>query len=436
MPIPHCRERPENWGNPQGYLCVGATIRGRRQWPLSASALARPCQDRRRIVTPRIYCLPLGAFAVGTGNFVFVGVLDALAADLGVSVSAAGQLTTVFAVAYALSAPLLVAVTARVPRRVVLLGALGLFTAANATMTAATVFPLLLVMRVVAAAGAALYMPVAMGVAVELVQPAERGRAMSVVLLGLTFAFLLGIPAGTWIGSALGWQATFGFAAIAGAVTVLLLSIAIPALPGTTSRGLRGLGVALHGPIVGLLGVTTLAFVAVFCVNAYVGPILARTTGLGGTGIGLLQMALGVGGVIGVPIGGWLADRRTGTPIALGILVTIAVMQSVFSLLLWVPGWAATPGSIVTTATALTLVSGALFALGPVQQNRLIAAAPEERDIVLSLNASALFLGQGLGAAAGGLAIAATGLAGNGLLGSAIALAGIGLLCTVSHQGR
>lgn len=385
-------------------------------------------------MNPRIYLLPLGAFAIGTGNFVFVGVLDDLAAGLGVTVSTAGQLTTAFAVAYALSAPLLVAGTARLPRRAVLACALGVFTLANVGMAMVASFSPLLLLRIAAAFGAAVYMPVAMGIAIELAPPTQRGRAMAVVLVGLTFAFLLGIPAGTWVGTHFGWQATFIFAAGLGALALVAILPALPPMPGTTSRGMAGLRIALRPQVAALLGVSVLAFVAVFCINAFVGPVLARATGLGGTGIAALQVLLGVGGVLGVPLGGWLADRRPGAGAAIGILLTIAVAQSVFSLLLLVPGWAGTTGAIAACGVALALASGALFALGPIQQQRLLRAGGDERDIVLSLNASALFLGQGLGAALGGLSIALVGFGGNGLLGTVVALAGAVLLLVAERR--
>ena len=385
-------------------------------------------------MNPRIYLLPLGAFAIGTGNFVFVGVLDDLAAGLGVTVSTAGQLTTAFAVAYALSAPLLVAGTARLPRRAVLACALGVFTLANVGMAMVASFSPLLLLRIAAAFGAAVYMPVAMGIAIELAPPAQRGRAMAVVLVGLTFAFLLGIPAGTWVGTHFGWQATFIFAGGLGALALVAILPVLPPMPGTTSRGMAGLSIALRPRVAALLAVSVLAFVAVFCINAFVGPVLARATGLGGTGIAALQVLLGVGGVLGVPLGGWLADRRPGAGAAIGILLIIAVAQSVFSLLLLGPGWAGTTGAIAACGVALALASGALFALGPIQQQRLLSAGGDERDIVLSLNAAALFLGQGLGAALGGLSIALVGFGGNGLLGTVVALAGAALLLVAERR--
>lgn len=386
----------------------------------------------------RIFLLPLGAFAIGTGNIVFVGVLEPLANDLGVSIAVAGQLATVFAVAYALSAPLLVSLTARIPRRPVLVTALIVFTLANAGMALAPSFEALVPMRIIAAFAAAVYMPVAMGVAVTLAGPQYQGRAMAVVLFGLTAAFLGGIPLGTWLGSVSGWRASFGFAAILGLVSLAVIAPVLPKLPGNHSRGLRGLAVIARPAVAGTLAVTALAFVAVFCTNAYIGPILTRAAGLDGGGIALMQVLLGVGGVLGVPLGGILADRRPTPGVVMAMLGAILLAQPVYSIFMLVPGWSATSASIVLIGIAMILASAALFALGPIQQDRLIACAPEERDIVLSLNASALFLGQGIGAAAGGVVTHYWSLAANGLTGAAIALVavvGMGMV-TASRQRR
>jgi len=376
-------------------------------------------------MNPRIFLLPLGAFAIGTGNIVFVGVLAPLARDLGVAIATAGQLATVFALAYAFSAPLLVSATARLPRRGVLIAALTVFVATNAAMALAPSFGWLIALRVVAAFAAALYMPVAMGTAVALADPGHKGRAMAVVLFGLTAAFLTGIPLGTWIGSTLGWRASFGFAGTLGLVAVIAIAPVLPRVPGAASRGLRGIGVILRPPVAGNIAITALAFVAVFCVNAYIGPVLTGALGLDGRGIAAMQVLLGVGSIIGVPLGGWVADRRPTLGMVALLMAAIVLVQPVYSVLMLAPTAVGTTAAFVAAGLALVTASAALFALGPLQQDRLITIVPDERDIVLSLNASALFLGQGVGAALGGVTAGTFGLAANGFMGTAVAAAGV-----------
>lgn len=375
-----------------------------------------------RRMNPRVGLLAIGAFAIGTGNFVFVGVLEALARDLGVTVGSAGQLATAFAIAYAVTAPVLVATTTRFPRRRVLLIALALFALANTAMTLAPTLGSLLLLRAVAAVGAAAYMPVAMGAAVTLSGPGYSGRAMATVLFGLTAAFLAGIPAGTWIGTAFGWRATFGFAAGLGTLALIAV-VLLPALPGESGRGLRGLGLIGRPRVAANVAITLCAFVAAFTVNGYIGPVLGRAAGLGGAGIGAMQVLLGVGSVLGVPLGGWIADRRPTLGAIALIIGAIVLAQPTYSVLMLVPQWTATAGAVAACGGAMLVASAALFALGPVIQQRLIDDAAGERDIVLSLNASALFLGQGLGAAVGGLSSRLFSLTANGLAGGAIALA-------------
>jgi len=309
------------------------------------------------------------------------------------------------------------------------------FTLANAGIALAPPFESLVPMRIIAAFAAALYMPVAMGVAVTLAQPGQQGRAMAVVLFGLTAAFLGGIPLGTWLGSVSGWRASFGFAATLGLVSLAVIGPVLPKLPGTRSRGLRGIGVIARPAVAGTLAVTALAFVAVFCTNAYIGPILNRAAGLDGKGIALMQVLLGIGGLLGVPLGGLIADRSRSVGSVVAMLGAILLAQPMYSLFMLVPGWSGTVASIVFIGLAMVLASAALFALGPIQQDRLIACAPEERDIVLSLNASALFLGQGIGAVIGGVTTHYWTLASNGLAGAAVALVAV-VIMTMVATGR
>ena len=240
---------------------------------------------------------------------------------------------------------------------------------------------------------------------------------------GVPALLLCGIPLGTWIGSLYGWRASFAFAAGLGALALAAVAPTLPYLPGTRSRGLRGIAVVGRAAVAGHLALTTGAFVAVFCVNAYIGPVLTRAAGLDGAGIAAMQVLLGVGSVLGVPLGGMLADRGSRPGAIVALIAAIVIAQPVYSVFMLVPAWSGTTAAIVCIGLAMITASAVLFALGPILQDRLITLAPEERDVVLSLNASALFLGQGIGAAVGGLTALQWSLAANGLAGGAIAMA-------------
>ncbi|MDW6061874.1 MFS transporter [Streptomyces sp. FXJ1.4098] len=180
----------------------------------------------------RLLLLALGTFAVGTDSMVMAGILGLISRDLDVSVPTAGQMVTVFALAYALLAPVLATLTARWPRRQLLLTALTVFTAANALSALAPTYPLLLATRVLAAAGAALYTPTANAVATSLVPPERRGRALATVLGGMTVATALGVPLGTWIGRT-DWRLTMWLVVALGAAALAGQALLLRELPGT-----------------------------------------------------------------------------------------------------------------------------------------------------------------------------------------------------------
>jgi len=151
---------------------------------------------------------------------------------------------------------------------------------------------------------------------------------------------------------------------------------------------------------------------------------------------GLAAGAYGVGSFAAMFLGGWIADRRPTLGMAALLVAAIVLAQPVYSLLMLVPGWSATGSAVAAAGAAMVVASAALFALGPLQQERLIGVAPDERDVVLSLNASALFLGQGVGAAIGGVTTRAFGLAANGIAGGLIAVAGLAVATLVLRRAR
>jgi DHA1 family purine base/nucleoside efflux pump-like MFS transporter len=373
----------------------------------------------------RVLVLALGTFTVITGNYVFIGVLGGLAADLGVSVGLAGQLVTVFAVTNAVGAPLLVSLTGRFERRRLLLSAMAVYAAASAAAFVLPTFGLLAASRVVAAAAAAVFTPVAAAVATTFVPPEKAGAALAIVNSGLTFAFVAGIPLGTVVGGGFGWRATFLFAAALVVVVALVVVAALPRVGRLETTDLRSLAVVRRPGVALDVSLTALGFTAIFVAQAYIGPVLSGMTGFDEPGIGALQVVLGVAGLAGVVAGGVGADRVDSGLLLGGIFLALTLGLVPFSLFAGAGG-----GTVaVASAVAAMVFGGAgLFALVPVQQSRLVRRAPERRDVVLALNAAALFLGQALGAGIGGVVTTVGSLADLGYAGAVVAAVGVAVV--------
>ncbi|MFD5915891.1 MFS transporter [Kitasatospora sp. NPDC058201] len=344
--------------------------------------------------------LALGTFAVGTDAFVVAGFLPELAADLGVSTSAAGQAVTVFAAAYALLSPVLATLTARVPRRTLLVTALAGLGAANLASALAPTFAALLATRVAAAGAAAAFTPNAGAVAASLARPERRARALAVVVGGLTAATALGVPLGGLAGQWTGWRwalaAVAGLAlAAAGAVALLL-----PALPGGPAVALRERLAVLRRPAVrAILPLTALGMAAAYTVYAYSVPALAAV-GLTARDAAWALGLYGVGAVLGNLGAGLATDRLGGVGVLTAGYLVMAVALGGLGLL------AASGTRAPVLVGLLALAWGASsWCQTPPQQHRLIAAAPQEAPLVVALNSSAIYAGIGAGTLSGGLTV-------------------------------
>lgn len=257
-----------------------------------------------------VVVLALGSFAMGTDSFVLAGILPQLAGGLQVSQSAAGQVITTFALTYALAAPLLAAVTSRLPRKPLMLVALLLFVGANLASAAAPSLTVLLVARVAAGLGAALYTPTASAAAVSLAGPERRGQALSIILGGLTVGTVFGVPAGTAIGQHVSWQASLIFVAVVGAAALLGLLVTLPALatPAPVPMSQR-FGLLVNRRVLAIVAVMTLASAASIIVYTYIAQILDETAHITGTGLAVALLAWGLGGTAGAFGSGWLTDH-------------------------------------------------------------------------------------------------------------------------------
>lgn len=375
----------------------------------------------------RVLVLALGAFAVGTGTFIVTGLLGSVAVGFSVSLGAAGSLVTVFAITYALVSPVLVTLTGHVARRRLLVSSLALFCVANLAAALAPTFPLLLLARAASACGAAVCLPVASSVAAELAPPESKGRALSAVLGGTTVAWVVGIPLGTLVGDEFGWRASFALVAILALGAAAGVGVLLPNVRSTASAGLASrMAVAARPPVFTTLAVTALCLTASFVALTYVRPLLEALTGFGTRGIGGMLLLFGLASIAGTVLGGLAADRRSRVVNRGTILTVLIVSLLSFSVL-----WVLESGSAIAVAgagAALAAWSVSGFAIIPLQQYRLIGEAPGDANTVLSLNASAVYLGQGAGAAIGSFTVLQGSLASLGWVGASCAAASLGVL--------
>ena len=377
--------------------------------------------------------LALGTFAIGTGSFVFAGLLEGVARDLSVSVGAAGHLVTVFAVTYAVSSPVLVTLAGGVAPRRILMAAMAVFALANAAAVVAPTFGLLLLCRMLAASGAAVFTPTALAVAAGLAPPEERGRSLSVVTGGLTVSFVIGIPLGSIIGTYAGWRMTFVMVAVLGAVAVLGIR-ALPHVEAPAAVSLRERVDALRQPaVVAALCLTTLGLMGGFVVFTYVSPLLSGITGFGGAGVSGLLFLFGVAALFGNSLGGYGADHIGYARLMAAILVLLSLALLGFSPLVALSG---TAPAVLGTVVMLAVWGVAGFALNPLQQYRIVELAPCTRNAALSLNASAIYLCQGVGAGLGCLAVGYGSLATLGWTGALCVLAALALLLLTNRARR
>jgi predicted MFS family arabinose efflux permease len=366
----------------------------------------------------RLLALALGTFAIGTGSFVFAGLLEGVARDLSVSVATAGHLVTVFAVTYAMSSPVLATLTGNVGRKKVLIGAMALFVMGNLASVIAPSFELLLASRVVAAAGAAVFTPTAAAVASSLAPPEARGRALSVVTGGLTVAFVAGIPLGSLIGTYSSWRMTFVMVGVLGIVAALGVRFLLPAVENPPVVSLQERVHTLRQPaVLAALLFTLVALMGGFVVFTYISPLLAQITGF--AGVSGMLLLFGSAAMVGNSLGGYGADHVGYERLMALIVVALTLSLLAFSLLVRISGSAP---AVLGVCAALVGWGIAGFALNPLQQYRVVQLAECTRNVALSLNASAIYLGQGAGAFLGALALD---------LGSLGSLGWTGALCTL-----
>lgn len=345
-----------------------------------------------------LFALTAGAFGIGTTEFVIMGLLLQVAADLRVSVPAAGLLISGYALGVFLGAPLLTVASRRWPRKRVLLALMLMFTAGNLACALAPSYAALMAARVVTSLAHGTFFGVGAVVATTLVPPQRKASAISTMFTGLTVATLLGVPAGAWLGLQYGWRATFWAVAAIGALATVVIAALVPAdrdaPPAPPLREeLHAVG---RAPVLLGLATTVLGYAGVFAVYTYVQPLLTRVTGVADSAVSPLLLVFGVGMIVGNVLGGRLADRRPrqALPLSLGALAVVLA-----ALTLALP-------SAPAMALGIGLLGVAAFAtVAPLQVWVLGKAGEAGRHLASSLNIGAFNLGNALGAWLGGLVL-------------------------------
>ena len=388
----------------------------------------------RRSVAP-LYFLALGTFAIGTEGFMIAPLLPDLAADLGVSVVKAGQLVTVFALTYAFSSPVLTALTAGLDRRRQLIGAMIAFAASNAVAFTAPSYGALMGARVLLAISAGLYVPSALALAGALLEPERRGTALAMVTGGTTVAVALGVPLGAIVGDRFGWRLTFaGVGALAVIATIgLLLGLARNIGSGQPTATLRErIAVGRRKPVLLGLLVTTLWAAGAYTVYTYLALFLGKVAGIHGPYVSMVLFLWGIAAAGGIFLGGASADRF-GASIVMRVSLTALALAFVT---LSLSAATLSPAQALVPVLLAVLVWGvSAWSFYPAQQVRLIgiggvALAP----VVLSLNASFMFIGFSLGALLGSITLAHGSVGALGWVGAAFVAAGLGLAATTESR--
>ena len=377
-------------------------------------------------INPPLVALAIGAFGIGVTEFAPMGMLPGIAADLGVSIPAAGLLVSAYALGVLLGAPLMTLTTSRIARRQLLIGLMAIFTLGNLMSALATDYYSLLVARVVTSLNHGAFFGVGSIVAASLVAPDKRAGAVAAMFMGLTLATIGGVPLATWFGELLGWRTAFWGIAGLGVVTMAALWYALPNVPLPKSDGvLAEIRVLGRGPVLSALALTVVGSSAMFTVFTYIAPILSSETHASTFFVTAMLVLFGVGLTLGNVWGGKAADRSIERTLVVSLSALILVLLAFTVLMQW-----PIPAAISILAWGI-----ASFALVPPLQMRVMEAAKEAPNLASAVNIGAFNLGNAIGAALGGAVINA-GLGYPAISLAGAAMAGLGLLMVLAFAWR
>ena len=385
------------------------------------AAAPAPAQVEARHLGLAVIALALGGFTIGTTEFVTMGLLPQVAAGVEVSIPTAGHVIAAYAVGVVVGAPVLAFFGARLPRRGLLVALMAAYGAFNALSAAAPSFEVLTVARFLDGLPHGAYFGVASLVAASMASPDRKGRAVASVMLGLSVANVVGVPAATWLGQAVGWRAAYLATALLAGLTILMVLAFVPSVPGNPeATGRREVTVFFrNGQAWLVLLAGAIGFGGLFAVYSYIAPVVTNVGHLPESTVPVFVAAFGLGMVGGTWLAGELADWSV-----FRSLLFAAVGSTVVLLLFFVAapyGWAALPTVFLLTALASVLVVNL--------QLRLMDVAGEAQTLGAAMNHASLNVANALGAWLGGVVIAAGyGYRSPALVGAALSVAGIAVL--------
>jgi DHA1 family inner membrane transport protein len=364
------------------------------------------------------FALAMGGFAIGTTEFATMSLLPYFARDLGIDAPTAGHAISAYALGVVLGAPLIAVLAAKLARRTLLIGLMLVFALANGLTGLVPSYHWMLVLRFLSGLPHGAYFGVAMLVAASLVPFERRAQAAARVLMGLTVATIIGVPAAGWLGLAVGWRSCFAIVAVLSLLTAVLVALFAPHQPPAADASpLTELGALRNRAVWLTLGIGAVGFGGMFTVYTYLADTLLEVTHLPPGWVPLVFAVFGAGMMTGLVVVPRLAHRNL-MAWAGGLLLWFAAMLALYTVL---------TGNVWTISAGVFLI-GLGGALGPVLQTRLMDVAGEAQTLAAALNHSAFNVANALGPLLGGAAIAhGFGLSSTGLVGAGLALGGLAI---------
>lgn len=380
-----------------------------------------------------LLALTLSAFAIGTTEFVIVGLIPTIASSLNVSLPSAGLLVSLYALGVAIGAPVLTALTGRIPRKQLLLGLMALFTLGNLLAWMAPSYEALMAARVLTGLAHGVFFAIGSTIATSLVSREKAASAIALMFTGLTVALVTGVPLGTFIGQHFGWQTTFLAVSLLGVVAFIGSWILVPNnIAQQKPASLLSQLTLLKKPRLLLVyGITALGYGGSFIAFTYLAPILQDLSGFSASNVGLVLLVYGISVAFGNIWGGKLADNK-------GPLVALQIIFALLALVLFALTFTATNSwlALITVLLWGAVAFGNVPALQVYVVRRAERDAPQAVDVASGLNIAAFNLGIAGGAWIGGLVVAHLGLLATPWIGALVVVTALALTTLAGYLDR